>query len=161
MDNMDRLPRTGALIAAALTVALSLTACGGGGDDEATGTTPSARSGSPRSTAPAADDSAETVEAAKALEGTWTGGSKSDPVALSVTSGKAALIADRHVCQGEVKHTGEVVLALKCLDGNTDRARGTVESNDGGKLVLSWEDGTEDTLTRTPTSTASPALPTP
>ncbi|MET9594849.1 hypothetical protein ABZY45_28590 [Streptomyces sp. NPDC006516] len=159
MDHMHRLPRGGVLSAAVLVAALTLSACGSD-DEDTSGVTPSAGSTSARSTAPT-DDGAATAEAAEALEGTWTGGTKSDPVALSVTSGKAALIADRHVCQGEVKHTGEVKLALKCLDGNTDRTSGTVTSNDGKKLVVSWGAGAEDTLTRAAAATLSPGLPTP
>lgn len=162
MDHTHRLPRGGALSAAALVATLTLSACGSG-DEHTSGVTPSAGSTSARSAAPTDDGAAtaEAAEAAEALEGTWTGGTKSDPVALSVTSGKAALIADRHVCQGEVKHTGEVKLALKCLDGNTDRASGTVTSNDGKKLVVSWEAGAEDTLTKAAAATLSPGLPTP
>ncbi|MEU5657879.1 hypothetical protein ABZ802_20035 [Streptomyces sp. NPDC047737] len=162
MGHMHRLPRGGALSAAALVAALTLSACSSG-DEDSSGVTPSAGSASARSTAPTDDGAAtaETAEAAAALEGTWTGGTRSDPVALSVTSGKVALIADRHVCQGEVKHTGEVELALTCLDGDTDRTSGTVTSNDGEKLVVSWEAGAEDTLAKTAAGTLSPGPPTP
>ncbi|MGW1816319.1 hypothetical protein ACWCQM_22460 [Streptomyces sp. NPDC002125] len=157
--HMDRLPRTGALIAAALAAALTLTACGSG--DDSGGAPSSAGSGTARSTAPVGDDAAEGADSAEAtaLEGTWAGESDGSPLALSVSSGKVALVADQHVCGGEVKHTGEVTLALKCVDGNTDRAMGTVKSNDGKKLVVSWEAGGEDTLTRAPSGSVAPGLP--
>ncbi|MCX5411740.1 hypothetical protein [Streptomyces sp. NBC_00059] len=156
--HMDRLPRTGALIAAALVAALTLTACGSGDDSDGG---PSAGSGAARSTAPAdggADDGTDSAQAA-ALEGTWAGESDGSPVALSVSSGKVGLVADQHVCGGEVKDMGEVTLVLKCMDGNTDRAMGTVKSNDGKKLVVSWEAGGEETLTRAPSGTPAPGLP--
>ncbi|MFE5238601.1 MULTISPECIES: hypothetical protein [unclassified Streptomyces] len=159
--HMDRLPRTGALISAALVAAVTLTACGSG--DESDDAPSSAGSGASRSTTPShdgADEGAGRAEAT-ALEGTWAGESDGNPIALSVSSGKVGLVADQHVCGGEVKDMGEVTLVLKCIDGNTDRAMGTVKSNDGKKLVVSWEAGGEDTLTKAPSGTLPPGLPEP
>lgn len=147
---MDRLPRSGALAAAGLAAMCVLTACGG--DGPARDDAPAAGQGTGQSAPPTGDgqDTGTTAgPGVAALEGTWASASDGSPVVLSVTSGKVALVADQHVCQGEVKDTGKVTLTLKCLDGNTDRTKGAVESVDGEKLVVSWGAGAEDTLTRT------------
>ncbi|MCX4963872.1 hypothetical protein OHA98_03365 [Streptomyces sp. NBC_00654] len=163
---MIRFVRTGAVVAAGLAAALALTACGGdsdGGDkDKAAG------SGAGQSAAPGggaengSGDSAGTDAAS--LEGTWAGLTDGKAVALSVASGKAALVADQAVCQGEVKDMGEPMLSLKCSDGGTGRTMGSIESNDGKTLVVSWEGGAKDTLAKTEPGkmpTSLPGLPTP
>ncbi|MFJ8882628.1 hypothetical protein ACIRJR_04365 [Streptomyces sp. NPDC102402] len=150
---MDRLRRSGALATAGLAALFVLTACSG--EDPAADKDPASGSGSGsgsgQNSPPAGGEGGTgTVgPGVAALDGTWTSTSDGSPVVLSVTSGKVALVADQHVCQGEVKDTGEVTLALKCLDGNTDRTVGAVESLDGDKLVVSWGTGAQDTLTRT------------
>ncbi|MFD6278209.1 hypothetical protein ACFWFI_21985 [Streptomyces sp. NPDC060209] len=156
---MDRLRRSGALAAAGLAAALSLTACGS--DDPAADQAPDTGSTSGPATPPSAggEDGGTGGADAAALAGTWTGTSDGLPVALSVTSGKVALSAGQHICQGEVKDMGSVMLALKCLDGNTDRTMGSIESNDGKKLVVSWNAGAEDTLTRTDAAELPTGLP--
>ncbi|WP_405693691.1 hypothetical protein [Streptomyces sp. NBC_01185] len=144
---MGRLPRSGALLAAGLAAAFSLTACGSDGPAAA----PDGGRGPGRSTPSAAggEDAAPEHADVAALEGTWAGTAGGSPVVLSVTSGKAALVAGQHVCQGEVKDMDGTTLVLKCLDGNTERTMGAVDSDGGEKLVVSWDDGPEDTLTRT------------
>ncbi|WP_203186984.1 hypothetical protein [Streptomyces pratensis] len=156
---MGRLPRSGALLAAGLVAALALTACGGDASDadKDPGGSPAPAQTSPPE-ADGAGGGAGGPDVA-ALEGTWTGTSDGQPVVLSVASGKAALATGRHVCQGEVKDMGKVMVALKCHDGNTDRTMGTVESNDGKKLVVSWEAGAEDTLSKTDAAAPPPGLP--
>ncbi|MEV5159441.1 hypothetical protein [Streptomyces sp. NPDC053728] len=146
---MDRLPRSGALAAAGLAAMCVLTACSG--DGPAPDDAPAAGRRTGQSAPPTGDgqDTGTPGPGVAALDGTWTSTSDGSPVVLSVTSGKVALVADQHVCQGEVKDTGEVTLTLKCLDGNTDRTKGAVESVDGDKLVVSWGAGAEDTLART------------
>jgi len=71
------------------------------------------------------------------------------PVALSITGKTAAVLADGHACTGEVADHGKPMLTLKCADGNTDRTMGAVESNDGTTMVVSWDAGKRDTLTKT------------
>ena len=167
---MDRFVRTGAVVTAALVAALALTACGS--DDKGdSGKDAGAGSGSQEqeSAAPGAgsedSDSGDAGDAgAGALEGTWAGLSEGKAVALSVASGKVALVADQHVCQGEAKDMGKVMLSLTCADGNTDRTAGMVESNDGKTIVISWDAGADDTLTKTDPGkmpTGLPGMPTP
>ncbi|MFJ9210951.1 hypothetical protein [Streptomyces sp. NPDC102264] len=149
---MQTLVRSGAAAAGlVVTLALALTGCGGDGGegsgpakDEGGATAPSATGGEGSgSTA----DSGSGADAAK-VEGTWAGLSDGKTVALSVKSGKVALVADQHVCQGAVEDMGEPMFSLKCADGNTDRTMGTIESNDGKTLVISWGKGVKDTLAK-------------
>lgn len=155
---MQKLVRTSAA-AAGLVVALALTGCGGdsGGDsakDRGGATTPSgtASSGSTADSGSGAD--------AASIEGTWGGLSDGKTVALSVKSGKVALVADQHVCQGSVEDMGELMFSLTCADGNTDRTMGTVESNDGKTLVISWDAGKKDTLAKAADGKLPDGLPT-
>ncbi|MET8172784.1 hypothetical protein [Streptomyces clavifer] len=153
---MDRFVRSGAAVAG-LVAALALSACG---SDETTGEGPAAGSGSERSATPGQDaGSGSGGVGTTALDGTWTGTSDGRAVVLSIASGKVALVADQHVCQGDVKDMGALTLALTCPDGNTDRAMGAVESHDGKKLVIAWDGGAEDTLTRTDPGKLPTGLP--
>ncbi|MFD4142235.1 hypothetical protein [Streptomyces sp. NPDC058572] len=135
---MRKLVRTSAA-AAGLLAALALTGCGsddGGGND-----TPKA-SASPGESG----DNGSGGESAS-LEGAWTGMADGGPVALSVSGTAASIVADGHACTGQVKDMGgEPMLSLKCADGNTDRTMGSIESNDGKTLVISWDAGKKDTL---------------
>ncbi|MEV5679997.1 MULTISPECIES: hypothetical protein [unclassified Streptomyces] len=164
---MDRFVRTGAVVAAGLLATIALTGCGGdsdsGGDsDPGKG----AGSGAAQSEKPGggSEDTGSGGTDAAALEGTWAGLTDGKAVALSIASGKVALVADQAVCQGEVKDMGEVMLALKCTDGTKDRTMGSIESNDGKTVVVSWEGGAKDTLAKTEPGklpTGLPGMPTP
>ncbi|MFJ4708969.1 hypothetical protein ACIP6I_29530 [Streptomyces anulatus] len=141
--------RTGAVAVAALAAALALTACGSddaskdSGADSAAGSTPG---GGDKGSGESAGSGA--VDAA-ALEGTWVGLTDGKNVTVSVSARKVALVADQSVCQGDVKDMGgEPMLALKCTGGSTDRTMGAIDSVDGTKLVLSWDGGVKDTLTK-------------
>ncbi|MGW2511678.1 hypothetical protein ACWC0A_20090 [Streptomyces scopuliridis] len=152
---MQKLVRTSTAAAGLVAaLALALTGCGGdsgGGDpakDEGGATAPSGTGG--EGSGPTADSGSGSGSGADAtsVEGTWAGLSDGRTVALSVKSGKVALVADQHVCQGAVEDMGEPMFSLKCADGNTDRTMGTIESNDGKTLVISWGKGVKDTLAK-------------
>lgn len=146
---MIRSLRTGAVTVAALTASLAMTACGGddagkdSGADSAVSATPgNGDNGSGDSAGSGAVDAA-------ALEGTWVGLTDGKNVTVSVSAREVALVADQSVCQGDVKDMGgEPMLALKCTGGSTDRTMGAIDSVDGSKLVLSWDGGVKDTLTK-------------
>ncbi|MFF2603040.1 MULTISPECIES: hypothetical protein [Streptomyces] len=146
---MTRSLRSGALTIAALTASFALAACGGddGGDTaKGSGTDASA------SATPSADGSGQPAGGGAtdtaALEGTWTGLTDGKNVTLSVTSGKAVVVADRSVCHGDVKDMGgEPMFALSCK-GGSDRTMGAIESVDAKKLVVSWDGGPKDSLVR-------------
>lgn len=158
---MHRLVRSG-VAAAGLVVALALSGCGGGDSGDDSGKDKGASAPAPSESDAGADESApETGATADSLEGTWAGMTQGKAIALSVKEGKAALIADEHICQGEVEDMGgEPMLSLKCADGNTDRTMGSIDSNDGKTLVLSWEGGTKDSLAKTDPGKLPEGLPT-
>jgi hypothetical protein len=153
---MRKLVRTTAA-AAGLVAALALTGCGSGESDDAG--KDAAPSASPTETG--GDTGGGDGGRSRDVEGTWADTSGSaGPVALSVQNGTATLVAEGHTCHGEVRETGKQMLALKCADGNTDRATGTVESNDGTTLVISWETGKKDTLKKVDQGRLPDGLPT-
>ncbi|MFF8844788.1 hypothetical protein ACF08N_19060 [Streptomyces sp. NPDC015127] len=150
---MHKLVRMSAA-AAGLVAALALTGCGSSESDD-TG------KGDKASAAPTESGGTGGGEGRpRDVEGTWTGMSDGKPVALSVTQGKAALLADGHACTGEVQDMGKQTLSLKCADGNTDRTMGSVESNDGTTLVISWDAGKKDTLKKSEDGQLPEGLPT-
>ncbi|WP_330174384.1 hypothetical protein OG875_13050 [Streptomyces sp. NBC_01498] len=165
---MRKLVRTGTAVTG-LVAALALIGCGGGdGGDPG----PAADKGSAGAPAPGGSASGgpeggtdastpATGDDAKGLEGSWTGLTDGKAVTLSVKEGRVALIADKHVCQGSVEDMGgEPMLSLTCVDGNTDRAMGSIESNDGKSLVLSWEGGAKDSLRKADPGALPTGLPT-
>lgn len=164
--HVQNLVRTGAVLAAGLVAAVTLTGCGsdsGKSDSGKAATAGQASATGGASDSGGSDDSGSAADAS-ALEGTWAGLTDGKAVALSVASGKAALVADAHVCSGEVKDMGKVMLELKCTDGNTDRTMGSIESNNGKTITVSWDGGGKDTLAKTDPGalpTALPGLPTP
>ncbi|MEW2066380.1 hypothetical protein [Streptomyces sp. NPDC007346] len=145
---MIRFVRTGGVAVAALAASLALTACGSD-DDVPKSSGPDAGSSATPGGDPGDQGPGGAGVDAAALHGTWTGLTDGKYVTVTITSGKVALVAERAVCQGDVKNTGEVTLVLECTGGSTDRTTGTIVSHDDKKLVLSWEGGTKDTLTKT------------
>lgn len=146
---MTRSLRTGAVMVAALAASLALTACGSddAGKDSGADSAPSAEPGGGDN---GSGESAGSGGAdAAALEGTWVGLTDGKSVTASITARKVALVADQSVCQGDVKDMGgEPMLALKCTGGAADRTMGAIDSVDGTKLVVSWDGGVKDTLTK-------------
>ncbi|MET8055120.1 hypothetical protein [Streptomyces microflavus] len=136
---MTRFVRTGGVVVAALAATLALTACGS--DDDA-GKGSGGDAGS--SAKPGDGQESGSATDTASLDGTWVGLTDGKNVTVSITAGKVALVAD----QGDVKDMGEVMLALKCTGGANDRTMGAIESNDGNKLVLSWDGGVKDTLSK-------------
>ncbi|MFF3288927.1 hypothetical protein [Streptomyces sp. NPDC003023] len=150
---MPKLVRTAA-VAAGFFAALALTGCGSGESDDA--------GKDAKASASPAETGGDTGGEGRSrdIEGTWTGTSEGKPVALSVTGGNAALVADGHACTGEVQDMGKQMLSLKCADGNTDRTMGSIESNDGTTLVISWDAGKKDTLKKSEDGELPDGLPT-
>ncbi|MGA5166418.1 MULTISPECIES: hypothetical protein [Streptomyces] len=147
-----RLVRTGVVAAAGAAVLLALAGCGGGPGGAAPrpagGATPSpaatpaappSPSSSPYASAPPA--------AAGPADGSWVGLTGGKPVSVTVKKGHALVLAEAHVCQGTARGTAPVALTLTCDDGYTARTEGTA-STERGKLVVTWADGTKDTLTK-------------
>ncbi|WP_338677489.1 hypothetical protein V1460_34350 [Streptomyces sp. SCSIO 30461] len=145
------------IAATGLAAALMLTGCGSGDaadkGGKATSAAPSAATGGGSGeSSPAAD--------LTGLQGTWSA-MGSEMVALSFQDDKVSLIAGPRVCTGVAKSGAEKpTLTLKCGDGDTKRTTGTVESHDAGTVVVSWESGTKDSLTKTDASGLPSGLPT-
>ncbi|WOX22956.1 hypothetical protein [Streptomyces solicathayae] len=137
--------RSSAAVVGVAAAALVLTACSGGGKPAAD------RSGDPepsagRTSAPSSRATASPVPSAPTgPEGSWAGITDGKPVGLSIGRSHAVVIAAGQVCQGKL--TDAVTLRLTCTDGANQRTEGTIESNDGKKLVVAWKSGTKDTLT--------------
>ncbi|WP_335938355.1 hypothetical protein [Streptomyces sp. PTD5-9] len=184
---MRKVLRGPAAITAGLLAALVLTGCGGGGDDDGgkNGPDNASEAGGPGRT-PAGDGPGNgaggdsgggtggpeggTGAGVAALEGAWAGKTGGKAVVLSVASGKAVLITEQRACTGDAAETrgagtgagtgpATVTLSLKCADGSADRTRGTVESNDGRTLVVSWAAGGKDTLAKTAPGALPSGLP--
>ncbi len=163
--HVQNLVRTGAVLVAGLVAAVTLTGCGSDSGKSDSGKDAAGQASATGGGSDSGDsgDSGSAADAS-ALEGTWAGLTDGKAVALSVASGKAALVADAHVCSGEVKDMGKVMLELKCTDGNTDRTMGSIESNNGKTITVSWDAGGKDTLAKTDPGalpTGLPGLPTP
>ncbi|WP_344432006.1 hypothetical protein [Streptomyces lavendulocolor] len=153
-----RLVRTGVVAAAGAAVLLALAGCGGGpGGDvprPAGGATP-ARAATPAAPpSPSSTSSSSTSPYASAppaaagpADGSWVGLTGGKPVSVTVKKGHALVLAEAHVCQGTARGTAPVTLTLTCDDGYTTRTEGTA-STERGKLVVTWADGTKDTLTK-------------
>lgn len=140
--------------AAGLVAALALTGCGSSDSDDAT---KEKASDAPTS----AGQDGSSGGAQQSAEGAWSGVSNGKAVALSVAGKTAVVVADGHVCTGAVADmSGKPMLSMKCADGNTDRTMGSIVSNDGKKLVVSWDAGAKDTLTKTEPGKLPKGLPT-
>ncbi|MGA4865846.1 hypothetical protein ACPB9J_24725 [Streptomyces lavendulocolor] len=148
-----RLVRTGVVAAAGAAVLLALTGCGGGAAPRpAGGATPSpaatpAAPPAPSSTSSSTSPYASAPPAAGPADGSWVGLTGGKPVSVTVKKGHALVLAEAHVCQGTARGTAPVTLTLTCDDGYTARTEGTA-STERGKLVVTWADGTKDTLTK-------------
>ncbi|MEO3972307.1 hypothetical protein [Streptomyces sp. CAU 1734] len=131
------------LTAAGLVTAAALALTGCGGDDAKD----SAEKGK---SSPAASQEKETGKdgAGGDMAGTWTGKTDGKSVTLAVTGTTAALLADKTACSGRVEDHGQQMLTMVCADGSKDRTMGTIESADGKTLVISWDKGARDTLTK-------------
>ncbi|MFI5662751.1 hypothetical protein [Streptomyces sp. NPDC051684] len=83
----------------------------------------------------------------KDAEGVWKASGGGKPVVLVVGAQQAALTtADGHLCTGTLTGAGKPTLSLRCADGNTDRTKGAVESNDGSTMRIAWDAGRQDTF---------------
>ncbi|MFJ5725317.1 hypothetical protein [Streptomyces sp. NPDC093149] len=159
---MHTVMRSGGVIIAGIVIAVALTGCGSGNGNGKGD--PGSGSDAGRTGRVAGGGGSDAGADAASLEGGWAGKTDGKAVILSVASGKAVLVTEQQACTGTVKEAGKVTLALKCADGDTARTTGSVVSNDGSTIKVSWDGGTEDTLARTePGAIPSglPALPAP
>ncbi|MEV7956915.1 hypothetical protein [Streptomyces sp. NPDC088141] len=153
---MRTVMRSGGAIIAGIVIAVALTGCGGGNGKSDPGSGSDAgRTGRVPDGGGGSDAGAD----AASLEGGWAGKTDGKAVILSVASGKAVLVTEQQACTGTVKEADKVTLALKCADGDTARTTGSVVSNDGTTIKVSWDGGTEDTLAKTEPGAIPSGLP--
>ncbi|MGW7412575.1 hypothetical protein [Streptomyces sp. NPDC054863] len=152
--------RTGAG-AAALAAALLLTGCSsdsnggkGAGTAPPTGAS-SAGAGGGESAAPSGDAGSADIK------GSWMATTNGKLVVLTVQDDMAG-IAGEHLCTGRAVRTGEILLDLKCANGNTDRTKGRVSPGaDGKTLTVKWEgSGIEDKFAKAPSEALPSGVPT-
>ncbi|MFI0238154.1 hypothetical protein [Streptomyces sp. NPDC016845] len=149
---------------AVVVAALAVTGCssddGDGGKDESAPTSSAAPDGG-SSSGSSSDAPSGSAGSAKDTEGIWSATTDGKAVVLVVGGEQAALsTGDGHLCNGTVSGTGTPTLDLKCADGNTDRTTGTIESNDGSTMKVSWKTGAEDTFTKSTDGKLPTGLPT-
>ncbi|MGX1368391.1 hypothetical protein RKD19_003750 [Streptomyces canus] len=127
--------RRAGLAAAGLVGVLALTACSGGGsDDDASPSAGASVSSSASASSPASGGTSSS--ASGEVAGSWLTTTGGKAVALLVNGDQAGLFATGGtVCSGSADAT---TIRLKCADGNTDRAEGTVESVDKTRLKVKW-----------------------
>jgi hypothetical protein len=133
-----------AATAVGLAGALALTACSGDGSGDSGGSGDATPTPSPSTTATAGsgDGRADASRApASDLEGSWLTTAGGKAVALMVTGEQAALFATGGtVCSGTAREDGGThTIRLKCTDGSTDRAHGTVGSAGTSSLKVTWD----------------------
>ncbi|MFE9682630.1 hypothetical protein [Streptomyces sp. NPDC006285] len=152
-----------AATAAALTAALALaTGCSGdGGGDGDKDPSPEA-SASATGSADTGGGSGDSTATAGDLEGNWLATKDGKAVALVITGKEAGLFSTSgSVCSGTAGETsGTRTIALKCTDGNTDRAEGKVDSVDSTTLKVTWEGFGEETYTKSEGAGLPSGLPT-
>ncbi|MFJ4713232.1 hypothetical protein [Streptomyces sp. NPDC088785] len=146
---------------AAVAAALAVSGCSGDGGDGAgrSGAGATASSSASASAAPEGSAGSGSGSAEDAV-GIWSATTDGQAVVLVIGGRQASLsTGDGHLCTGTVTGTGERTLTLKCADGNTDRTAGTVESNDGSTMRVSWKAGARDTFKRSTNGKLPTGLP--
>jgi len=150
--------RRAALAAAGLTGVLVLTACSGGGSDDDTSPGSSASASSTASASASASGGTSSAASGE-VAGSWLATTGGKAVALLVNGDQAGLFATGGtVCSGSASADR---IRLKCTDGSTDRADGTVVSVGRTKLKVRWSGGLgTETYTRAEGGRMPSGLPT-
>jgi hypothetical protein len=160
-------PRRRARIATAvagLTAALVLAGCSSDDSDGDNASSPETSAAPTESadTGGGSGDSGGSGAEADGLEGSWLTTNGGKAVALVINGKEAGLFSTGgSVCSGTAGETsGMQMIALKCTDGNKDRAEGMVESVNSKTMKVKWEGFGEETYTRSEGGKLPPGLPT-
>lgn len=151
--------------AAGLVAALVLTGCSsdGGDGDEGKGTDKgsaesSAGAGTPdEGTDSGADSGADSGGEDGSSEGSWVATADGNPLALVIDGKQATLLGENVLCSGTADAE---TISLKCLKGDSDRTKGTVESVNGTSMTVAWQGAGKDQFTRTKGGKLPEGLPT-
>ncbi|WP_367044001.1 hypothetical protein [Streptomyces sp. Je 1-332] len=151
--------------AAGLVAALVLTGCssdGGDGDegkDKGKGSAgSSAGAGTPDEGADSgAGSGADSGGKDGSFEGSWVTTADGNPLALFIAGKEATLLGEKVLCSGSA---GGETISLKCVKGDSDRTKGTVESVNGTSMTVAWQGAGKDQFTRTKGGKLPEGLPT-
>ncbi|MEU6845673.1 hypothetical protein ABZ930_27750 [Streptomyces sp. NPDC046716] len=149
--------------AAAAVAALAVSGCSGddGGSDKGAAGSSSAATpdaGSSDGSSDSGSGSGSGSGSSKDPVGIWSATTDGKPVVLVIGGEQASLsTGDGHLCTGTV--TGSA-LSLTCADGDTARSAGTIESNDGSTMKVSWKAGAQDTFKKSANGQLPTDLPT-
>ncbi|MES4889220.1 hypothetical protein [Streptomyces sp. NPDC096012] len=146
-----------AALAAGLAGALALTACSGGGSEDASSST------SPTAAPTSASGSPAVTGSSEQLQGSWVTTAGGKVVALVVTGKKAGVFATGGtVCSGTAgTEAGMRMIHLTCTDGSKDRGTGMVDSVDGKTMKVTWSGKLgQETYTRAEGGKLPSGLPT-
>ena len=156
-----------AAVAAGVTGALALTACGGGGgggnDSSATPSTQSSSTATSSGNGSGSGGSGGATTKASGLQGSWLATTGGKAVALVVNGTKAGLFATGGtVCSGTAgEESGMQMIHLTCTDGDKQRATGMVDSLGKGTLVVTWSGALgKETYTKAEGGSLPTGLPT-
>ncbi|RAJ88430.1 MULTISPECIES: hypothetical protein [unclassified Streptomyces] len=146
--------------AAAAVAALAVSGCSGddgGSDKGAAGSSSAAAPTAGSSDGASGSDSGS--GSSKDPVGIWSATTDGKPVVLVIGGQQASLsTGDGHLCTGTL--AGEETLSLRCADGDTTRTAGTIESNDGSTMKVSWKAGAQDTFKKSANGQLPTDLPT-
>lgn len=156
-----------ASVAAGLAAALVLTGCSSDSDgntagDEASSPQPSAAASSADAEGGSSGGSGGGAAEADGVEGSWVTTKEGKLIALMVDGAKVAMFSTGgSMCSGTARETsGEQKIALKCTDGNKDRAAGVIDSVNSSTMKVTWEGFGEETYTRSEDGKWPEGLPT-
>lgn len=156
-----------AAVAAGVTGALALTACGGGGgggnDSSATPSTQSSSTATSSGNGSGSGGSGGATTKASGLQGSWLATTGGKAVALVVNGTKAGLFATGGtVCSGTAgEESGMQMIHLTCTDGDKQRTTGMVDSLTKGTLVVTWSGSLgKETYTKAEGGSLPTGLPT-
>ncbi|WP_328495628.1 hypothetical protein OHS59_24970 [Streptomyces sp. NBC_00414] len=153
-----RITAAAAGLAATLVLTTGCSGDGGDGDKDS----PSGTSTAPTASADTGGGSGDSTAEADGLDGNWLTTKGGKAVALVITGKEAGLFSTSgSICSGTAgKTSGMRMIALKCTDGNKDRAEGMVDSVDSTTLKVTWEGFGSETYTRSEGEGLPPGLPT-
>ncbi|MGW7272160.1 hypothetical protein ACWGH5_16715 [Streptomyces sp. NPDC054864] len=147
--------------AAGLVAALVLTGCSsdGGDGDEGKGTDKGSAESSAGAGTPdeGADSGADSGGEDGSSEGSWVATADGNPLALVIDGKQATLLGENVLCSGTA---GGETISLKCVKGDSDRTKGTVESVNGTSMTVAWQGAGKDQFTRTKGGKLPEGLPT-
>jgi hypothetical protein len=137
---------------AVLAAVLLASGCGSDGDAKAGDSPePAPSTSAPAASTPPASDGGEGKPAS--LDGGWTTDAlhADEGLLILAIAEQDVMLAGKTSCVGKAATDADpVTFSLKCKNGSTDFATGTVDSLEGTTLKVTWASGKTDTFTKGP-----------